>query len=119
MLKRLRKIILLRKQKQALARIKECNEFNLLRIKCCNDDNLTELEKQYPADWFGFGRRMNEEYLRSINIDEETIRIHKLLYEDTIRVSNIYDERKRKENIEQRVKFIENELKDIKRMMMR
>lgn len=117
MLKRLRKIILLHKQKQALARIKDCNEFNLLRIKCCNNDNFTELEKQYTADWFGFGRRMNEDYLRSIHIDEETIRIHKLLYEDTIKISNIYDEQKRKDSLEQRVKFIENELRDIKRMM--
>jgi hypothetical protein len=115
--KKFKEMILLHKQKQALDRIKQCNDFNLLRIKCCKDDDFTELEKQYPSDWFELGRRMNEDYLRSINIDEEAIRIHKLLYEDTIRISNIYDEQKRKENLEQRVKFIENELKDIKRMM--
>lgn len=117
MFKKFKEMILLHKQKQALDRIKDCNEFNLLRIECCRKDNLTELEKQYPADWFGLGRRMNEDYLRSIHIDEETIRIHKLLYEDTIRVSNIYDEQKRKENLEQRVKFIEDELRDIKKMV--
>lgn len=118
MFKRFKKIILLYKQKQALKRIKDCNDFNLLRIECCRKDDFTELEKQHPANWFSLGNHMNEDYLRSVNIDEETIRIHKLLYEDTIRISNIYDEQKRKDNFKQRIKFIECELRDIKKMMI-
>jgi hypothetical protein len=119
MFKRLKKIILLRKQERILNDIKECNEFNLARIKCYHTDDFSEFDKKYPEDSCALARCCpDEEYLRKMQIDDEIIRINKLLYEDTVRIYKEYDKRKTKEDLQKRVKFIEDELKNIKKMIV-
>jgi hypothetical protein len=116
MFKRLKKIILLHKQERILNDIKDCNEFNLARIKCYHTDDFTEFNKKYPEDSCALARCCpNEEYLKKMKIDDEIIRINKLLYEDTVRMYEEYEKRKSKEDLVKRVKFIEDELKDIKK----
>jgi hypothetical protein len=61
------------------------------------------------------GISLYEKYLRKLKIDEEIIIIHKLLYEDTVRIYHEYEKVKDKENIKKRIEFLESELTDLKK----
>lgn len=120
MFERLKEIILLHKQEHILNDIKECNEFNLARIKCYHTDDFSEFDEKYPKDSCALARCCpDEKYLRKMQIDEEVIKINKLLYEDTIRMYKEYEKRKTKKDLQKRVKFIEEELIDIKKAMIK
>jgi hypothetical protein len=120
MFKRLRKMILLHKQQKILTRIKEINDFNLARIKCYHTEDFSIFNEKYPEDSCSIAMYpIDESHLTKIKLDKETIRIHKLLYEDTVRIFEEYEKRKTKENLKKRVKFIEEELIDIKKIIIK
>ena len=100
-----------------LERVKYDLEYNKEMIKLYKGE-IKERSEQYENDsGTCYCFEFCQDYYRNAGIDEELIQEGIRSEKEAIRLSKPYFEKMRKEDIESRIKFIEKELKDIKRRM--
>lgn len=100
-----------------LERVKHDLEYNKEMIKLFKGE-IEERSEQYKNDLgICYCFESHQDYYRNAGIDEELIQEGVESEKVAIELSKPYYEKMRKEDIESRIKFIEKELKDIKRRM--
>lgn len=98
-------------------RVKHDLEYNKEMIKLYKGE-IEERSERYKNDLgICYCFESHQDYYRNAGIDEELIQEGVESEKVAIELSKPYYEKMRKEDIESRIKFIEKELKDIKRRM--
>lgn len=95
--------------------IKEGIEFNNYKIAVYKGEKQNEFTKE--DDYYALYKCCPLEFYISEGINEELVEEFKSSELEAERQEEIYSEKIRKENLQQRVEFLESEIKDIKKRM--
>ncbi|HBJ1650418.1 TPA: DUF5320 domain-containing protein [Clostridium botulinum] len=95
--------------------IKEGIKFNNGKIAIYKGQKINDFEKE--DDYFSICKWCHSDFYISEGIDKELVSEFKNSELEAERLYEIYSEKNRKENLIQRVEFLESEIKDIKKRM--
>lgn len=110
-------------QTKTTQRVKDCIQYNNDMIKLysekCTKEEYQNFYYKHCDESYSIAKIIDKDYCRKVNISEELIEEMKYSHDKALELYDVWEERRRKENITKRLEFIESELIDIKRRVIK